>query len=381
MHNEFEKNKRIFPEPCLITKVTPIPLPPADDKKLGYNGHVVSCTCNLCVTAKAASVTGGKGPGQDGWESVDGVDEGPVQANKYDKVLQTALDAMNAEGPQGRWPDGGINSPTRAKKPQLSLIQIADKSSFLVYPREDDKPADPSQKIHSQSLSQDFQRTSIDKLAQLVEDVAEDDENDWGGLGGVIDRALEAGLNQMGVDTEEIKYGPGNYPDDNNTSYRTPEFFHNIFAKEQSPFRWVVPGVLAIGPHPIFSSHLDDLSVLRKAGIKAIITAFNKQLEPKYLKGFHYFFAPTPDGYSNDLNIVCKYIETQEKLGNPVFVHSFHGNGRAATIAAAYLVHKGWLTGEEAIEWVRQHFDESAIATTAQEDAVLKFSIDTPSKS
>ena len=344
MLNEYNKNRRIFPIPYVPKSTSAIGLPPAEVK----------------------GTTGGKGPGQDGWESVNGVVEGPVQA----------IDAMENEGgsQQGRWPDGGINKPTRVRDAlSRDLALAALGSSNVIYPREDDQPAKADKKIHNFCLNEDFENTSIDK--------PEDDENDWGGIEDIAE-ALHA-LDQEALDkidrdeigTESgVKYGPGNYPeevrdDEYYTQKRaeTQAFYDSIFEADKEPFEWIIPDLVAVGPHPIFGSQKTDLSFLAKAGIKAIVSVFDKPLDKKYRTGFQYLFIPTTEGFASDLEAVCRFIDAQD--GRPVFIHGLK-TSRAATALAAYFAYKGWLTPVEAIEYVRHRYDKTAI-TTAQEDAIL----------
>lgn len=446
--NEHDKNKRIFPIPYVKPKSAPIALPPAD------NG-----------------TTGGKGSRQDGWESVDGVVEGPVQAviaigtkvksklgnlgyigtvksfvspfytvewnkgNNCTGLMQmlrkelvvidenegVAASITKAEHlrlvprrlePTTRiaWPEGGIAIPsktdilavgTRVKCLANSLGQVGTVrgydgglwyrvewdndifrsmkrkelevvppmvSSNLIYPREDDKPAQPTKKIHSFGLNDDFENTSIDT------DVDPVDHNNWGGIEELTD-ALDA--TAQAIETEAmIPYGPGNYPSEED--YRTEGFYNTFFNdKEKQPFTWVMPNYLAAGPHPILTSHLDDLSQFKKAGFKAIVTVFDKPLDKKYRDGFQYLFVPTPEGESCDLEQICKFIDIQQMLGHPVFIHSLAGSGRAATVLAAYFMHKNYTNGaEEALGYIREHYHKDAVETTQQEEALLKFGLD-----
>ena len=320
MHNEYDKNKRIYPIPCIaLPKSTPIALPPADTGTIG-----------------------GKGPVKDGWESLDGEDAGPVQAiNSMENegpVHQLKLQLVKAGTRKvPRWPDSGIAMPSPSEPIDFSLG-----ATKIVFPREDDKSPQTAKKIHSFGLTEDFEGPSDD-----------DDQNDFGGLGS--------------IENEDTKYGPGNYPDDN----RSTKYYHNLIANARPQFVWLIPGVLAVGPHPILTSHQSDLSVLKDAGFKSIITVFDKPLDKKYRKGFHYIFVPATEGASGELPLICSFIDIQEDLGNPVFIHSLNGEGRAATAAAAYIVHKGWLNAEQAIAWVRQNYNQSAM-TTDQEDAVIE---------
>lgn len=344
-----EKNKRVYPVPYVAnTRSTPIPLPGADK-----------------------GTTGGQGPGQNGWESLNGVDEGPVQAiNNRGPLQRVAEEVAKAEAKRVQcWPDSGIAMP--ANKPNLDaafargldMTRALEAGSYsnVIFPSEDDKPTQQTRKIHSFGLSEDFERVSIDN---------DDDQNDFGGIASVeetLDRMDREEIDEPGsVDADENKYGPGNYPDD-----RTPEFYHDLFTETKQSFTWIIPGI-CIGPHPI---NPEDFSAFKTAGIKAIVSVLDKPLDPKHVRGFHYFFAPTVKGFSSNLGMICRFIDTQAGLGNPVFIHSLDSKGRAATVLAAYFVFKNWLTADEAIAWVRLNYNKAAIGK-AQEDAVLKFSLE-----
>lgn len=294
------------------------------------------------VMPKSASSTSvdsgtiGKDPVKDGWESLDSKAEEPVQAKGSIQQVHEKVVAASKS-----WPDGGIN--------RSSWLRPSDVGE------DDEVPGNQNQKIHSVSLSNDL--------------------NDWGGIDAVLSQVDDTDAEDLDNIRTIIglpafpKIGPGNYPED-----RPPEFFHNLSAERELKYIWLVPGILAAGAHPILTSHLDDLSAFKKAGFKAIISVFDKPLDPKYLKGFHYHFAPTIQGFIGNLTAICQFIDAQESLNNPVFVHSLDGNGRAAAVLAAYLVHMNYLTAEEAIGYVRQHYSKSAI-TTAQENEILKFAL------
>lgn len=455
MHNDFERNKRIYPVPYMANTSAPIPLPPAEK-----------------------GTTGGKGSGQDGWESLDGVVEGPVQtdltvgarikciknnpgarigmlghitkqsdaegyyqvewdgnaerwrvkASDIEVISNAPSNDMDNEGPiqrtkhyitkseaarmrkTPRWPDSGIAMPTANKKPDfqaalargLASVQQATKEVVqdvknMIYPREvGEDGVMRDKKIHQHSLSEsideDFVRTSIDN----------EDMNDWAGLSGydVTDAddgsqfaeamlALSGGeyeededdsldrdaIGSTSTDDEDDKYETV-YSTEND--YRSEGFYSNLFASKSKAFTWILPGYLAAGPHPIYTSHLEDLSELKQAGIKAIVTLFDKPLDPKYLEMFSsHLFVPTVEGFASDLQRICKFIATQESLGNPVFIHSLHGRGRVGTAIAAYFMHRKFLNGaEEAMAYVKQNYHPEAIETVYQEDALLKFMLD-----
>lgn len=395
MQNDFEKNRRVYPEEYggPVKTSAPIPLPPADK-----------------------GTTGGKGPGQDGWESVDGVDEGPVQAvndmANEGPIQRTKRYIAKAEAKRmvpRHWPDSGIAMPsTRApvdfgaalarglNAATKAASEVIQDVKSVIYPREvGENGVLRDKKIHqfglNENIDEALERTSIDN--------ENDDMNAWGGLPGYdhsedddgsqfaqaiialgggqyIEQEDTVDRDDIGssVDTEDEKYDTI-YPSE--AEYRTEGFYSNLFTPQTKTFKWVLPGYLAAGPHPIFTSHLEDLTELKKAGIKAIVTLFDKPLDEKYLDGFQYLFVPTVEGFASDLKRVCKFIATQETLGNPVFIHSLHCKGRVGTALAAYFMHKKYLNGaDEAMTYVKQNYGDKAIETVYQEDALLKFMLD-----
>jgi hypothetical protein len=186
------------------------------------------------------------------------------------------------------------------------------------------------------------------------------DENDYGGLG-----------------KEKIK-PVIKFPiitDINNMSAKSAEYYSSVFSPDVEKFKWVVPNVLAGGPHPFYFSFENNLKAYKAAGFKAIMTTYEEQLGAKNTDGFQYFFLPTADGKAADLKGSCKFIAAMEKINKPVFVHSFTGNGRTATILAAYLMYKNWLTADEAIIYMRLKYSKHAIETDYQKDALHRFAI------
>lgn len=191
-----------------------------------------------------------------------------------------------------------------------------------------------------------------------------DDANDWGGLGLVT------------TETNVITMDEATQKKDSPTSYRSNEYYSAVFAPQVEKFQWIVPGVLAAGPHPFYFSFENNLKDYKKAGFKAILSTFEEPLDMVKTNGFQYFFLPTEEGSACDLRATCNFIDAMEKINKPVFVHSFSGNGRAATILAAYIMHKNWLTADEAISYMRINYNKHAIETAQQEDALHKFALD-----
>lgn len=151
------------------------------------------------------------------------------------------------------------------------------------------------------------------------------------------------------------------------TPDNTTPFYNNLLRPDAEPLKWMVPGILAAGGHPLYHANQPNLNYLRKAGIKAVITAFEKPLDHKYLEGMEYWFIPTLTGYSSHLYEACEFIDRMEQQKKPVFVHGFTWSD-AGTIIAAYIAYKNWETMDGAIAYVRNTYSRDAISRYCEGD-------------
>ena len=129
---------------------------------------------------------------------------------------------------------------------------------------------------------------------------------------------------------------------------------------EYSRFKWLVPRRIAGAPHPDLSGGLVAMApFLRAQGVGAIITLFEKPLEPNPAEiGFQYLFVETPNFRPPpDLGIVLAFIETQLERSCGVLVHCFAGIGRTGTVLAAWLIRQDTgLSAAAAIARVRDEY-------------------------
>jgi atypical dual specificity phosphatase len=129
---------------------------------------------------------------------------------------------------------------------------------------------------------------------------------------------------------------------------------------EYQRFKWLVPGRIAGAPHPDLSGGLVATApFLRAQGVGAIITLFEKPLEPNPTElGFQYLFVETPNFRPPpDLGIVLAFIETQLDRSRGVLLHCFAGIGRTGTVLAAWLIRQDTgLSAAAAISRVRDEY-------------------------
>jgi atypical dual specificity phosphatase len=129
---------------------------------------------------------------------------------------------------------------------------------------------------------------------------------------------------------------------------------------EYPRFTWLVPGRIAGAPHPDLSGGLVAMApFLRAQGVGAIITLFEKPLEPNPAElGFQYLFVETLNFRPPpDLGSVLAFIEAQLERSRGVLVHCFAGIGRTGTVLAAWLIRQvPELSASAAIARVRDEY-------------------------
>jgi atypical dual specificity phosphatase len=144
------------------------------------------------------------------------------------------------------------------------------------------------------------------------------------------------------------------------------------------PFGWLLPGILAGGPHPHRAGGVAALlPALRTAGIGGILSVFEAPLDTAEMHrlGLSYHFQVTPNFSSPpDLAAACTFIDATRAAGAATLVHCWMGWGRTGTVLAAYLLHSGaHRTAADAIAAVRAIYDDNAVESPEQETAVELF--------
>ncbi len=141
--------------------------------------------------------------------------------------------------------------------------------------------------------------------------------------------------------------------------------------------KWLVPGILAGGPHPAPSGDRTEVQrairELRAAGVGAIITLTEHalDLDGAFMDHMH---AATPDGEPpRHLDTICTFIDAARRRGEGTFVHCLAGIGRTGTVLAAWLIWSRGLSAWAAIDEVRATYHRFAVESQAQTRALEAF--------
>lgn len=145
-------------------------------------------------------------------------------------------------------------------------------------------------------------------------------------------------------------------------------------------FTWIVPGELAVMPAPGSDRSLDqDAAFLEQQGIQILVSLTEEAPDARTLSSHSIeqrhipiedFAPPT----MHQMNQFTTLVEDAVENGQPVGVHCTAGLGRSGTMAAAYLVAKGY-PADEALRMVRR-IRPGSIENNAQEEAVYQFEDD-----
>ncbi|HJZ85920.1 MAG TPA: dual specificity protein phosphatase family protein [Polyangia bacterium] len=143
-------------------------------------------------------------------------------------------------------------------------------------------------------------------------------------------------------------------------------------------FAWLLPGVVAGGPHPDRLGGLQALlGYLRRARIGAILSVFEEPLDTGELERLRirYLWQPTPNFTPPpDLGAACAFIDQAREAGAATLVHCWMGWGRTGTVLAAYLLHRGLCeTALEAVTRVREDYNPNAVESPSQMAALRHF--------
>lgn len=156
-------------------------------------------------------------------------------------------------------------------------------------------------------------------------------------------------------------------------------------------FYWLYEGAIAGSSRPggemrrhnatpdgmAFGDSLDsDLRWLKNQGIGAILSLTETPLPAAALSAYafaalHLPIADQAAPAQSDFLAALDFIDQQRVAGRGVLVHCRIGEGRTASILAAYLIRQG-ATSAEALAWLRA-IRPGAISAPAQQEALAAF--------
>lgn len=126
---------------------------------------------------------------------------------------------------------------------------------------------------------------------------------------------------------------------------------------------------ISLGTNACCQTHFAE--ALLRRGVVADISLEQERLDAPW--GVRYFlWLPTPDGnppHADQLWLGVRAISDLECYGVKVYVHCKNGHGRAPTLVAAYLIHRGF-TVAEAVSRITQQ--RPAVHLSASQWAALE---------
>lgn len=145
---------------------------------------------------------------------------------------------------------------------------------------------------------------------------------------------------------------------------------HEHIAGKPLDYNYIIEGIY-IGTNQCCMMGVAE--VLKKEGVIADISLEDIQLDQPFGVEMYTWIPtpdhtpPTPDQLSFGVSTLAKLVDLKKK----VYVHCKNGHGRASTLVAAYLIHKG-ATLEEALRIIKEqrptiHLQDS------QREALEKF--------
>jgi nucleoside triphosphate diphosphatase len=137
-------------------------------------------------------------------------------------------------------------------------------------------------------------------------------------------------------------------------------------------YSWIIDGELMVSSMPESETML---SLLKAAGIKAIVSAHEMPFSEAQIKDFGFFHINIPiQDFSkptlSQLKQFIRWADFMRKMKQPIVVHCMAGYGRSATLCACYLVILKGMSADEAIAEIRDIRSENAIETAQQEGFV-----------
>ena len=147
---------------------------------------------------------------------------------------------------------------------------------------------------------------------------------------------------------------------------------HGIITGKPDNFSWLIDGKLAGSAIP---TSKDEIKWVQEQGVKSIVTIREEPLADEWIKDVNYLHVMSNDmgvPEFDDLIHAVDFIHRRITNNEPVLVHCLAGIGRTGTILACYLVKYQKMSGNEAMQKVREERPGS-IQSYPQEEIIFRF--------
>ena len=137
-------------------------------------------------------------------------------------------------------------------------------------------------------------------------------------------------------------------------------------------FSWVIENKLAGSALP---QSIGAVQWLTEQGIKSIVTIREEPLADNWIKDMNYLHVMSNDmsvPEFDDLTHAVDFIHRRITNNEPVLVHCLAGMGRTGTILACYLVKYQKMSGDEAMQKIREERPGS-IQSYPQEEIIFQY--------
>ena len=147
---------------------------------------------------------------------------------------------------------------------------------------------------------------------------------------------------------------------------------HGTVTGRPDKFSWLIENKLAGSGIP---TSFDEVQWAIEQGIKCIVTVREEPLDGSWIKNVNYLHTLSNDmgvPEFDDLAHTIDFIHSRITNNEPVMVHCLAGMGRTGVILACYLVKYQKMSGDEAMQKIREERPGS-IQSYPQEEIIFQY--------